>query len=806
VNKHLSEAISNTAQLIQAAEHDPLLRFRTALAAEQAIELATLSSAESGLASLREIDALCAKVTWLEFLRALIVLEIDCFARGLPRSKRIADGTPIDLETCLTETQYDVWRASLRKESQRTVPSVSWVKAWMRHPAFDDVVPMARSFYEDQRFDSHLLQLVHEVTHVMSLRGAVGFTITILRMTLLQLESIIWRTSWPQFDDGFELAFLSAGGLAPLPPGDLRLLSAVETTCSVALKLKLFQEVWRPLLEGLAVFAECGADPSGDPVVIDDVSLCIRNLFDVDLEAKNVEDVREAHQAFVLEFDAIVSAAIRSRGPIRLESYLIDDDRVYFCGYVAVRAIASRLRATAQRPLSATQIFRLLLHAIKYATYDYIPEMEQSPDAFFEQALERMKNFVRAVSGLSKDSIEAFLTPPATPEGVTAKFHWEKGKLTLTGSGADDDDALSRRLSAWLQYHYVKALVPEHGTENYGEQATWDVATNGAYLRKVLTTVKRSQLLSWLDQPEFATNLSEIFRTLESDNALLPIGSGTARFWIRCQDNAHRILTLLVPSGGRARSVGRAHTLLHISLTDAEADAIETHHAKTGMPHMQIDRVAVCDDRYFGLEVPLFLHVLYIRYGQWRRVEGCADVGQSLLEESDQGRLELCDALQRRLEPLARARIEREILSTGESRSAAAANWLENSPVWHHGTNTPDASAWVEGVRRLAHRAIDPEERIQATILASATLLDAVFGDVPGIATIVKDGFDGATHSSPGRRTDIAGALFTSAFAPAQSSHMSKLSQHFKLGSQSLFSVTEHGMDVLPALVDEKDS
>ena len=507
-------AVAEAARAVFAAESNPSLRGDALLAIERAIELSIRLVESSSKSILDDIASRCLQPTWTVHLRGRIALLQHEITSGRTPLRRVVECANVPFEDRLVEVAYDIQRLLVTKPTSPSDPSISWTTAWMRHPAFDRVTPMARAFQDDRDFENHVLQLAHEVTHVISLRGAIGFTVNILRMALLHAEMALWRSRYSEIDEKFSDAFVDAQGIAHTEPGSITQLSIVEIAASTALKLNLFQEVWRPLLEGLAVFGEGCADPADDRAIIDDVALCIRNLFDVDVEAGDPETARSAHLSFVGEFDTMLSKAIRKQGPAHLEGFLIDGDKCYFCGYMVIRAIVSRLRATTARPISGAQAFRLLLHAFKYGAFEFIPDIDQSPDAFFQDAIEKMQDFLRSIARLTEESISQFLhhDDPTTSPGY---FRWKNGKLIPVDATPTDGDAFTKEFEPWTEWSFAKSLMPRLLTD-YGPPGSWDLAKNGRSLRQCLAWAQRASAKEMLTSEQTQGDIRDVFRHRET--------------------------------------------------------------------------------------------------------------------------------------------------------------------------------------------------------------------------------------------------------------------------------------------------
>jgi hypothetical protein len=258
------------------------------------------------------------------------------------------------------------------EQTQVTTDAIEWS---FNINDFAKAVPHANSFLKDRDFPRQLAVLTHEITHVLSFLGDVGAALLALRVAGLEISLDLWKGSNPHRTNFLEI-FKDSHGVAPLVPGDAAWLLPAERQLEIRRKSQILLNVWTPWLEGLAVYGELGADPEIDPTTINPVTECVLNLVDFFRDQRNPRSsIEDEIRSYLAAFEKRCSEALKENGPRRLEDYSRKEQEPYFHGYVAVRAIAARWRATTGRNLSSAQCFKLLLHATRYGVRRFIPDL-----------------------------------------------------------------------------------------------------------------------------------------------------------------------------------------------------------------------------------------------------------------------------------------------------------------------------------------------------------------------------------------------------------------------------------------------
>jgi len=112
--------------------------------------------------------------------------------------------------------------------------------------------------------------------------------------------------------------FIERNGIAELTPGDAVRLFEAERQLELRRKAQILLDVWTPWLEGIAVYGELGADPALDPISINPVTDCLRNLLDFLRDSGSPVPPREHMEAHAQEFEQRCSEALKATGPTRL--------------------------------------------------------------------------------------------------------------------------------------------------------------------------------------------------------------------------------------------------------------------------------------------------------------------------------------------------------------------------------------------------------------------------------------------------------------------------------------------------------
>lgn len=700
------------------------------------------------------------------------------------------------------------WDMELDKARQVLEPPLAvtsfqadWVAWTIDHPAYRHAVPHNRSFLRERDFSRHLLALSHEITHVLSLLGAVGMALVALRIATMDAELTMW-SSVPGISKESLPARIRDEGVAPLMPGEASSLFRAEQGLELSIKAQILQDVWTPWLEGLAVFGEVACDPALDPIVIGPVFECLRNFIDFRPpegepgHRADIDKVRAAYDEFAAMFDKRCSAAIAERGPIRLEQYLPMKDEPYFPGYVAVRGVVAAWRATTGRPLTSTEAFNLLLHATRYGTFAALPALSVGRESFERDALQRMQDWVRNLASLPRDNLEEFLRPPEK-SGRGRSFHWVAGRVIETldpAKMAEEQSAVARRL---LREALASLSDPADANriEGAGYECRWLLERCGAMLRehahgpapegRLETYVRRHGQLMTL-------------------GGLLPVGRTAARFYLNTDTGAPSgyIGTVLRTTEAHVDTGEPSTNGLWFPVDHASAQLIADHYQRSGNPRIQVTRVIDLSG-IAAQEYPIpYMHFLAFSYGGWFELQGPTEAMNHLLGLNAAYRSNLTLLVRYRLEPDEIARAELDVMARGRRGAERTRNWIDQSTVWRIGDADVSVDPWVSRVRALAVNVDDTAVRRSRQTVAARHLIDALFKDDTFTADIVDRGFEVLTEQTPEHRLDLATALFNSAQRPGDDDFLREHVADLDAAGLRLFAVSNLGWDVRSATLD----
>lgn len=320
-------------------------------------------------------------------------------------------------------------RQVLHAAYEHSVAIASWATFDFDHAPLRRAVPVSSSIFNEQRRDDLLLLLAHEITHVVSMLGRIGTTSWALRWAIFQLEVGLLRPSSTRDSDQLTVSrFFQKKCPVRLPEhsqGSEGLLLAraslarAKQQLEVGRKLQLFENIWAPWFEGLAVFAELGADPRDNPLTFTAVTSVLVNLMDRSLnnEAKKRGcSAEEAVYQLWAEAEALLGEAQKRIGRPRLLGYLDRNWPKYLAGVCAVRAVVASWRHTLARPISGAEAFAVLLHATRHATADVVPDVALPVEEFCQQLVSRQLSWLRNIASVPREDLQLLLNAQDTGE------------------------------------------------------------------------------------------------------------------------------------------------------------------------------------------------------------------------------------------------------------------------------------------------------------------------------------------------------------------------------------------------------
>ncbi|KQP45019.1 hypothetical protein [Pseudorhodoferax sp. Leaf274] len=671
-----------------------------------------------------------------------------------------------------------------------SVDPITWT---LEHPAHRRAVPHSRSFLRERDFDRHLVELAHEITHVLSYLGHLGGALTCLRLANHDNEGTLWSLAVQPGTPREELLRRVGQGPAPLPAGDAGQLMRAEIGVELAAKARALQDVWTPWLEGLAVFGETAADPAADPSRIHRVAEALRGMVDFMAQGDGTAaQVRAQVDAHVREFEQRCAQAIGRRSPMRLDQVLRHDGRPYFAGYVAVRSVLASWRRTLGTPLHGAQAFDLLLHATRFSTSPAIPDLALPSETFERAARHAMADWVRGLADVGADVLALFLAPSSPDEGGSTLV-WEGFALRAPAPG---DAPVGEKQAAWIRDRMTQALASWNTPEDAQTRAAWggSCAALADSYAMAMAAYRRSAPAVAMQQ-----RLETLVDERITMGGLLPIGRTDASFHLVVDpDAAEAALTLQLRTTDAHVETGRpSSNLLWQPIPVDDAQAVAQRHADTAEPRMQVTRVI----DLMGLVVPgQPTHLLAMRYGDWFAVRGTTPQADAALQ-ADAGRAAHLRAMLRmRLHPTPAERMVGEQFFAEDGALQRTLHWLGEPVPWHTEADPVDMAPWVARVADRTRRTLDTGMRRARVAAASHAMLAALLPGAAALARgLVDEGFAQFTAGVPHLRSDTIDLLLATARAPLAGTAADALAAALQAHGVHLFQPTPAGWDVCPA-------
>jgi hypothetical protein len=154
-----------------------------------------------------------------------------------------------------------------------------WLDWTIHHPAYRRAVPHNRSFLREKEFAVNLLTLLHELTHVFSFLGPVGYALLALQLAAIRSELLL-RSKFHRPDPEAP----RGDGLAELSPGDAPVLLFAEYQLGLVAKMLILVEVWRPIRVTTCIVWALRASPSSRVFIMNGRSV------DIPAERSQLED------------------------------------------------------------------------------------------------------------------------------------------------------------------------------------------------------------------------------------------------------------------------------------------------------------------------------------------------------------------------------------------------------------------------------------------------------------------------------------------------------------------------------------
>lgn len=317
------------------------------------------------------------------------------------------------------------------KPADPATAQADWTTWRFSHPAYYRAIPDSNSILRDPEHGNLLMVLAHEITHIYSMNGFIGLTIQAARITLLDLMVRLSASLGQQ--EPFKR-------LPQLHSHDPISLARCEQVVQLMRKLQIVQEVWAPWFEGIAIFAEL-ADPRADEQGYAPAMEVLQNLID-HVPERTADTTREQFASMLRQFmrenEERYAKAVGTHGMHRLLEYVVTYRDSYLAGYLTVRSVVARWRATLAEPLPAAIAGKVLLHLTRLGTSDALPDLATPLEQFLDEALRMHVDWVQELITISAQDLREGARPYSS-EGDYHSLRWVHGRL-LKASKEESDE------------------------------------------------------------------------------------------------------------------------------------------------------------------------------------------------------------------------------------------------------------------------------------------------------------------------------------------------------------------------------
>jgi hypothetical protein len=674
-------------------------------------------------------------------------------------------------------------RAALMPKTDPSIRTV-WNTWSIEHTRLRRAIPHGTSIRREQFLHEILLEISHEVTHVFSMFGFVGITLTAMRWALLEAELDIWGRIYyrqgKKFQEGFRVT------VAPLKDADLLSLGFAERALELERKIQLLENTWAPWFEGVAVFGELTADPELDKEWQSPVAAAINNLWDRSIASKAENEnisIAEMHARDQAETDALFAAAIRDAGKFRLSTYLTRDRRKYLAGYMTVRSVVAQWRKTLDTPLRGDQAFRVLLHMTRFGDFAAIPDLGLPVEDFEKEVIARHIEWVRSMASVSRGNLQKMLEQDQTPRDARKPVRWVKGSLEVSEVMEEDWEIVTR-----LADQCLSSLVGERARVERVPEADEICQTVMKAVAEGLTGKKYETRLL---KPDVAQH---IFPRL----VVLPLAQTASSFWL-CEKD-HTLVCLICSRERDTDSGTPSYDLLTYPLEEEEFLSLRSRVQKGGPRRMIATRVIDLldyEDRFVGANFIVF------QYEDWLFIQprgvlfGLQTVSESL-------RSTIID----RLSPNPMIQDQEALTSENHPCVQRTISWIEQNDWTEVDSEqgwSVDIDAWAQRVHKLGKQVLS--NNFPDVERTSQALLQFIFGDSELAKTIETEGFEALSNVDPPILQDFIKALLATATNPVTNGGFESNNQAITAALGPLFELTSNGWDVIsPKALERKES
>ena len=807
-------AIESARELLKHADADEREQLNAFNALEYALEWASIDRSPTTLGLLERLVQDIAKRDYLGPLLPPAILITN--PGGIPEEVTKSAGIDHWPERCFSgqnatlraveamvksrklEDLIDQARLALEGDRNR-VYRANWADWTVEHPAYSRAVPQNQSFLREANFTSNVLTLAHELTHIYCLISPIGRALSVLRVALYEAEINLWAHA--DMNDPQEVSIAWENDpIAPLKTDQFFVLYHAERAQDIADKICVVQDTWTPFFEGLAVYGEVSVDPSTDPLSINPVSECLRNMIDFfpDISDKNndvKESFAEAVEQYVEQFDEAYHNAVETRAPLRLDGYFRSPNHEpYLGGYLVIRAIVARWHTTMGHRISATDAFKALLHATRFGVLDVIPSLSLPIHEFESQALEHHLKWLDSLIRLDAESFH-LVTHIAERSERGKRCKWVNGKVV----SAEDD---SQEAAASQEDDYRKkqlreargALPLDHvsGSRNLSKIER----ELRKFVREALSDNDKTRLT---DSSERSELWSQMLDNLLEEGGFLPVGQYMFRFFFAEDDGLdHANLLVMLRTTERHRdSDGPSSNGLSIPIPLELGASLKQEHRQLGLPRMKVTRVI--DMLGTSVNSPSMApHIFVFEYGDWFYVQGTTPAIDAAMKANEDLFMYTQELLRRRVQPDPMRLAELQKVYPGTRGATRTLHWILKTPEWRMSEESVPIENWVASMKERLEQHQTDEPRIKRRQRVTGKLLELIWPDATFVDAIVYSGFEAVTSEFSEHRTAIIDAMI----GTTTSSEYSLPGDLLEVLLNSEFDVfidSEYGIDVRPA-------
>lgn len=675
----------------------------------------------------------------------------------------------------------------------------------INHASYMNAIPHNRSFFREQNYKHNLTALIHEVTHLLSLRGGVGMTAISLRAALvvceyrLMAKNLIKMGRMDVSEADLKLAGLTPNRLAHLPE--------VATELALMSKLRALYRVWMPILEGVAMYAELDADPMEDEEEFATVHQILFGLTDnfrtedADGQNDSTEDINreEILLANLSAYEEKASEAMRHCRAESLRTGLDHTNEAYWVGYLTIRSIVRGWRDNLgeQDELTAARSLKLLMIALTSGTIKFIPRLDLAPGDFETRAEELMHAWCESVARLSRESIATGISRvTSSPRHDHIWLTDSDLRSRVMASTPESRSALERELAEFEENITDQALAPaklsvESGTEPISEDSAFALA-----LDKIMADNQASSL------DENKSRLKDICTSQTQQLLQLEIGSTKSRFYMKpySEDAVSGYIYVNLRTTEKHIETGdSSYNGMVIPLDQSEFQEISRLYEKYREPRITIRRFV----DILGTVSPtgLYPHFLVFSYGDdgefTHLVRGASPFAEACIENSPEDFEYLRTILAGRITPDASGSLELA-LTDDSALAQRALRWLVNSDCWEvEGKVLMDIknSAMVSRLVSTAESICDTDAQVHRANSVARRLAARSIGFPDQGPTNNLNSFRRAIGPTAVYRT--ARAIIDTGCAPDDNDELHALNAKLDSIPTSLFSPTATGMDVV---------